>query len=401
MSNSDARRHRLPRSGCVVMIVSLQATQTRTRTSYPMSYIYQRIAESVRRRIAAGELKPGDHLPAVRETARQWRCTPATVNRAYQELADQGLVVGRRGGGTRVIENPLIDQPPGLDWATLVNRAEQYLLEALGSGHSVDQAHSALVVATSRWNMLQAQPAAERDAARSESRLRFAGSHDLTVELLARRLAEGEPAFRLELDFVGSLGGLIALARAEADIAGVHLWDATENVYNLPFIRRVLPNQRLALVTLVRRKLGFILPPGNPQNISHLADLTRPGVRWFNRQPGSGTRIWLDEQLRLAGIDAGRIAGFGDEGDTHLAVAEAVRNGPATVGLGIQAAALAYGLDFTPLTEELYQLVIPATVWDSPAWQAALDIIRSRPFSAAVNDLGGYNTASAGEIAWI
>jgi putative molybdopterin biosynthesis protein len=248
--------------------------------------------------------------------------------------------------------------------------------------------------------MLQAQPVVQHSAGYVGRRLRFAGSHDLTVELLAHRLAESDPAYRLDLSFVGSLGGLIALARAEADVAGVHLWDATEDAYNLPFIRRVLPNRRLALVTLVRRKLGFIVPPGNPQAIHTVAELTRPGVRWFNRQPGSGTRIWLDEQLRLAGIDGGRIAGYADEGETHLAVAQAVQSGPATVGLGIQAAALAYGLDFVPLTEELYQLVISEAVWDSTAWQAALEIIRSRPFSAAVNHLGGYNTGATGEVVW-
>ncbi len=365
-----------------------------------MAYIYERIAESFRRRIAAGELKPGDHLPSVRQTARQWNCTPATVSRAYRNLADQGLVDGRRGGGTRVVESPLVDAPPGLEWANLVNRAEYYLLEALGSGHTVEQAHGALVVAVSRWQLLQSRPAAAERPSRDVQPLRCVGSHDLTLEMLARRLAEGDPGYQMDLRFAGSLGGLIALARAEADLAGVHLWDVSEDAYNLPFIRRVLPNRRLALVTLVRRKLGLVLPPGNPQGISGLADLTRPEVRIFNRQPGSGARIWLDAQLRLAGIDAGQIAGYEDEGDTQLAVAQAVQSGPATAGLAIQAAARAYGLDFIPLTEELFQLVISEAAWDSPAWQAALQIIRSAPFLAAVNAMGGYNTADTGEVTW-
>lgn len=366
-----------------------------------MPHLYQEIAESIRRRIAAGELQPGDRLPAVREMAEQWNCTPGTVNRAYLELAEQGLVSGHRGSGTRILDNPLLSTRPGLEWANLVNRAEGYLLEALSGGHTPDQAQSALAVAVSRWHTLQAQPPVERTQPPLTRPLRFAGSHDLSVELLARMLFESEPQCQLDLEFVGSLGGLIALTRGEADLAGTHLWDAATATYNLPFVRRVLPNQRLALVTLIQRKLGFIVAQGNPQHIAGPADLARPGVRWVNRQPGSGTRIWLDEQLRQAEISPAQISGYADEAATHMAVAQAVKSGQATVGLGIQAAALAYGLNFVPLTEEVYQLVVPEVVWDNPVWQALLALIRSDRFNTAVNDLGGYSTAATGEVTWL
>jgi putative molybdopterin biosynthesis protein len=366
-----------------------------------MSHLYQEIAESIRRRIAAGDLKPGDRLPPVREMAQQWHCTPGTVNRAYRELAAEGLISGHRGSGTRVLENTLIASSPDLRWANLVNRAEQYLLETLSSGHSTGQAQSALSVAVSRWQALQQQKPVGIGQPMPERHLRFAGSHDLTIELLAQKLLEAEPSYRLEIDFVGSLGGLIALARGEADVAGVHLWDATTASYNLPFIRRVLPNHRSALVTLINRKLGFIVPPGNPQRLENLGDLTQPEVHWINRQSGSGTRIWLDEQLQQAQIGPGQIHGYAREEATHLAVAQAVRSGQATAGLGIQAAAMAYGLNFIPLTEEVYQLVVPEAVWDSQVWQSLLDIIRSDQFIATVNDLGGYNTATTGDVTWV
>lgn len=366
-----------------------------------MAHIYQEIAESIRRLIASGELEPGDRLPAVRELAQQWHCTPGTVNRAYQELADQGLVSGHRGGGTRILENPLQGNRPNLEWAGLVNKAEGYLLEVLSGGYSADQAQSALAVAISRWQTLQKAASTDLDKEPATGFLRFAGSHDLTVEILASKLLETKPNYRMELEFIGSLGGLISLARSEADLAGVHLWDAATDSYNLPFIQRILPNRRLGVVTLIYRQFGFIVPEGNPQQIQQLEDLTRMGVRLINRQPGSGTRIWLDEHLQRVKIKSSHIDGYGLVGATHMAVAQAVQTGQATVGLGIQAAALAYGHDFIPLTEELYQLVVPEVVWENPIWQAILGIIRSDRFETAARDLGGYNTSATGEVIWI
>ena len=122
-----------------------------------MAHLYQEIAESIRRQIAAGDLSPGDRLPSIRALAGVWRCTPGTINRAYRELADEGLVSGQRGGGTRVVDNTLSEARPDLGWANLVNRAEGYLLEALSSGNSVSQAQSALSLAVSRWQALQKQ----------------------------------------------------------------------------------------------------------------------------------------------------------------------------------------------------------------------------------------------------
>ncbi len=366
-----------------------------------MAHLYQEIAESIRRQIAAGDLSPGDRLPSIRALAGVWRCTPGTINRAYQELAGEGLVSGQRGGGTRVVDNALSEARPDLDWANLVNRAEGYLLEALSSGHTASQAQSALSMAVSRWQTLQKEKPVESGQPPLEKGLRFAGSHDLAVELLARQLAEAEPHLRLDVDFVGSLGGLIALARGEADVAGVHLWDAESGSYNLPFIRRVLPNRRLALVTLIQRQLGLIVPQGNPQGLAGLSDLARPEVRWVNRQAGSGTRIWLDEQVQRAGISWERIQGYDREEVSHMAVAQAVGSGEATAGLGIQAAALAYGLAFVPLAEEVYQLVVSGEAWVHPVWGALLALVRSDAFMRAVNDLGGYNTATTGSVSWL
>ncbi len=363
--------------------------------------LYSQIAEALRRRIAAGELAPGDRLPPVRDLAREWGCTPGTVGRAYAELRREGLVVGHRGGGTRVAPSPLHAPAARWRWASLVNRAERFLLEALGTGHTPEEVQAALGIALARWQEAsRPRPRAPRRAPRQDT-LRFAGSHDLVVEQLAAHLQRQSIGLALEVQYLGSLGGLMALARGEADLAGAHLWDAATDAYNAPFVARVLPGRRVALLTLAHRRLGLLVAPGNPHGIRGLADLARPGLRFVNRQRGSGTRVWLDAHLRALGVEGAQIAGYEDEETTHLGVARAVAEGRADAGLGIQAAALAYGLDFAPLALERYDLVFPEEVWKTPACQALVEAIRSPAFRAAVEAVGGYETGETGEVRWV
>ncbi len=368
------------------------------------TYLYLEIAESLRRRIASGDLSPNDKLSPVREMAQRWNCTPGTVSRAYAQLAQEGLVVGHRGGGTRVISGALNPERPAWQWAVLVNRAEQLLLEAISSGHTPAQAESALAVAVSRWQELQRAregtrsqpaPAATADA------LTLACSHDLAVDLMARMLADEFLSTQLVVEYVGSLGGLMALAQDKAVIAGAHLWDESSNTYNDPFIRRLLPGRRVALLTLAHRSLGLITPPGNPRGLRCLADLAQPGARLVNRQSGSGTRVWLDAQLQALGITPESVPGYEREELTHLAVARAVEQEQATVGLGIHAAAAAYGLGFVPLTKERYDLVLPEAVWNSGLAQALIAVVRSSRFKKTVAAFGGYDTTQTGQERWI
>ncbi|MBS1196061.1 MAG: molybdopterin molybdochelatase, partial [Actinobacteria bacterium] len=243
---------------------------------------------------------------------------------------------GYAGGGTRVRPGPLHPREPGLAWAGLVNRAESFLLEALGEGHAPSQAEAALAMAVARWGDLQRRAAPSPPPADGAAGLRFAGSHDLAFELLGQMLAPGMLA---SIEYVGSLGGLIALARGQADLAGSHLWDSATDTYNLPFVARLLPGRRAMVLTLAHRALGLITAPGNPKGIGGLADLARPGVRFVNRQPGSGTRVWLDAHLHRAAAAPTAVAGYEWEAPTHLAVARAVHDGAADAGLGIAAAA--------------------------------------------------------------
>jgi putative molybdopterin biosynthesis protein len=223
------------------------------------------------------------------------------------------------------------------------------------------------------------------------------GSHDLALDLLAQYLAQDYPGMRLTSAHAGSLGGLLALQRGEAHIAGCHLIDPQTGEYNVSYVKKYVPNVETVLVTLVQREQGLVVAPGNPKNIRQLADLARADVRLVNRQRGAGTRVLLDYRLEQLGISAAQVQGYTREEYTHLAVAAAIKSGVADCGLGIAAAAHALGLDFVPLEQERYDLVIPQEFYASDLIQRMLNVIRSQAFRAAVMALPGYDTSKSGE----
>jgi putative molybdopterin biosynthesis protein len=224
------------------------------------------------------------------------------------------------------------------------------------------------------------------------------GSHDLTLDLLASELRRGDPNLTLASSNVGSLGGLLALQRGEAHLAGSHLLDEATGVYNLSFIRRYLPGQAVVVVNLVHRIQGFIVRPGNPKSVTTLADLTYPDITFVNRQRGSGTRALLDYLLKQQAIAPEHIAGYEREEFTHLAVAAAVAGGRVDVGLGVLSAAAALGMDFVPLRSEQYDLVIPRAFYDSALLHPLLALIRSETLQRQVEALGGYDVSAMGQV---
>lgn len=226
------------------------------------------------------------------------------------------------------------------------------------------------------------------------------GSHDLALDLLSSALARARPGASLASANVGSLGGLLALARGEAHLAGSHLLDETTGEYNVAAIRRHLAGVPVVLVTLAGRLQGLIVPPGNPRGLRHLEDLANQEIQMVNRQRGSGTRVLLDYQLKQRGIAPERLRGYEREEYTHLAVAAAVASESADAGLGILAAARALGLDFVPLFQERYDLVIPRQHYESDTLRPLLEIVRSSAFRAQVDALGGYDVAQMGSVAW-
>jgi len=220
----------------------------------------------------------------------------------------------------------------------------------------------------------------------------LSGSHDLAVELLAQELAGHLNLLTLP---VGSLDGLVALRQGLCHLSGAHLFDAATGEYNTSFVRHFFPDRATELVTLAHREQGLMLAPGNPKKIRGLSDLARPDVCFVNRQRGSGTRLWLDNELRRLGIPVERIRGYEREVRTHTECARLVEEGQADAALGLHAAAGQHGLGFIPFFFERYDLILPQEQVE--ALQPLLDTLQTGVFRRDVATLVGYATAHSGE----
>ena len=222
------------------------------------------------------------------------------------------------------------------------------------------------------------------------------GSHDLVLDLAASALRAEDPMITLASSNVGSLGGLTALRDGLCHVAGSHLLDPDTGEYTLPYLERLLPGRELAVVRLVHRDQGLIVAPGNPKGITGIEDVARSGVRYVNRQRGAGTRMLLDHRLAQSGIEPNAIDGYRREEHTHLAVAAAVAAGRADCGLGVLAAARAFGLDFVPVAKEPYDLVLLKGSLEAQLLSPLFELLDSDDFAEGVKGLGGYDTAEMG-----
>lgn len=221
------------------------------------------------------------------------------------------------------------------------------------------------------------------------------GSHDITIDIMAQFLVAKNR--RLISANVGSLGGLVALSRGEAHLAGSHLLDPESGEYNVKYVRQVLPNIPVKIIVLVGRQQGLMVARGNPKKIQSLKDLAREAISYINRQSGAGTRVLLDYHLRLMGISPAMIKGYQQEEFTHLAVAAAIASGRADCGLGIAAAAQALELDFIPLYQERYDLIIPQRYYEDVLLQPFLELLTNADFKNTVANLAGYNIDQMGQ----
>ena len=224
------------------------------------------------------------------------------------------------------------------------------------------------------------------------------GSHDITVDILSDEIREKDSAIRIASGNVGSLGGLLALKKGKAHVAGAHLLDTATGEYNISYIQKYLKRVPAHVFNLVVREQGLIIQRGNPKQVRGIGDLTRDDLSFVNRQLGSGTRILFDYKLQEMGIDPSQIRGYDDEEYTHMNVAVAVLNGMADVGLGIMAAAKALDLDFIPLLSEQYDLVIPSSFVNDHKIQLLISVARSKEFRNRVEALGGYNPEKSGAL---
>lgn len=222
------------------------------------------------------------------------------------------------------------------------------------------------------------------------------GSHDMTLDLVAQFLAERDR--RLVSANVGSQGGLVALRRGEAHLAGSHLLDPETGEYNLPYLKQYLPDTPVQVVTWVGREQGLVVPRGNPKGIRGLQDLLRTDVRYINRQRGAGTRVLLDYLLGKLGIDPAKIQGYSQEEYTHLAVAAAVASSRADCGMAVTASAVALDLDFIPLFQERYDLIIPCEYLHGDLLRPIIDLMGDARFRRAVAAMPGYDLSQMGRV---
>ena len=287
---------------------------------------YREIAEDLLARVAAGELAPGAALPSVRRAAAERGTTPATVARAYAELDRLGVLdAGPRRAARVVADGPLLAR------------------RALGGSR----------------------------------RLRLAGSDDPLLDQITGDVDRVGAA--------GSFGGVTALWQQRADAATLHLRHR-DGAYNVPFAGRILAGQDPLLVHLWRREQGIVVPRGNAQGITSVADLAGSPVAL--RAAGTGTRVLLDRLLREVGRDPGSLQG--PIVGTHLEAAMAVATGIADATIAIRAVADRFDLDFMHLAWEPYELALPEV-----ALHLATDLIHA---AVSAQGLDGYDMSGAGAV---
>ena len=224
-----------------------------------------------------------------------------------------------------------------------------------------------------------------------EKNLVIIGSHDLVIDIIGEKIPVSSA-------HVGSMGGIYAMQKGECHIAPIHLLDAESGEYNIPYVKKYFPGEKMVLVKGVGRTQGLMLPKGNPHGINTIADIVSGGFRFANRQRGAGTRLLFDYLLAQNGLKAADVDGYAKEYSTHLAVGMAVECGAADVGLGVGSAANCLGLDFVPLYDEEYDFLLREESLDDERVRAFLEFISSDAFREKLRSFGDYTAKRLGEI---
>jgi molybdate-binding protein/DNA-binding HxlR family transcriptional regulator len=224
------------------------------------------------------------------------------------------------------------------------------------------------------------------------------GSHDLALEILTERMRTSHSDARLFCVPIGSLDGLIALRQGLCHIAGCHLPDSAGDNFNVSHVQHLFPDKSMALISVGYRQQGILTRKGNPKGILEVHDLAREDIAFVNRQSGSGTRLWLDRRLSASGVPQDLISGYDREVKTHHQVGQAIARGEVDAGIGLMAEAKKMDLDFSPLFEERFDLVLPVDELSTPAMRPIFDRLASGDFRRRAAMLGGYDTKSSGDM---
>ena len=220
---------------------------------------------------------------------------------------------------------------------------------------------------------------------------------DLILDVLSNYMrAHGIPALRA---YIGSYDSLMLLYKDKVNVASSHLWDSETDEYNVPYIKRLLPGIPSVVIHLTCRIQGLYVQKGNPKGIIGWGDFSREDIIMINREHGAGSRVLLDENLKLLGITGSGIEGYKTEKPSHLALASAVSGGKADVAVGIEKIARQVdNIDFIPLKKERYDLIIKKETMHSYEIQTMMRIIGSVAFKQEFSTIGGYDTADMGKI---
>ncbi len=223
------------------------------------------------------------------------------------------------------------------------------------------------------------------------------GSHDPLIDEISDILKRSTSDL-VGSSHVGSMGGIMALKRKETHLGGIHLLSEDDGSYNVSYIRKFFSPDDVVLVRGVMRTQGLIVSPGNPKNINRINDLSRTGIRFVNRQMGSGTRILLDFLIKKDNLDSKKIYGYEREEFTHTGVAAQIAAETADAGLGIYSASKIFGLDFIPVCEENYDFLVLKSAFNLPIVQRFINVLKSNEFADRVKKMGGYTLETPGEV---
>ena len=239
---------------------------------------------------------------------------------------------------------------------------------------------------------------ARQKSRRIEGALLASGSNDPILDMLQTYMKKSYPEFYIFSANTGSTDGLKALNMGYTDIAWSHLYDPKTGEYNIPFLPTYLPNVKPVVVNLFYRDLGFVTLPGNPIRLKGFQDLTKRGVRFINRQKGSGTRLLIDQRLKDFGISSSKIEGYSDEVNTHLEVGLSILGKTANVGIATMAVSKFLSLDFVPITKERFDMIQSQETFFHKGVQALIRLLHSEEFRQKVEKIGGYDLKDSGRV---
>lgn len=224
---------------------------------------------------------------------------------------------------------------------------------------------------------------------------------DISLDILVNHLNSFAETIQVYRSYMGSYNSIYSLYQGRVNVATAHLWDGDTNEYNVPFVKKMMPGIPVLMIRIGKRRQGFYVPKGNPKGFHNWTDLKRSDIRLANREKGSGTRILLDEKLRLMGVFGEYLEGYAQEYKSHLAVATAIARGSADVAIGSEFGCKSIdGIEFIPLQTECYDLIIRLSDAEKQPYRTMLEIIASKAFKMDLESLGSYDTAETGKIIW-